>query len=167
MVPVLGDIIDTQCGFKAFRSDTLAEILDDLLEYRFAFDMELLLRTALGAQDRITKVPLAWIDSEEASTTTDIQPYLPMLRSIASMYRTYLPPDEAREEFAAFIEELDDERFDRLVSHIRQALLEKEPHELAEFDGVGVGDLRESIREAPPDTGLICLPSSDLHLRVL
>lgn len=145
MVPVLGDIIDTQCGFKAFRRDTLVEILDDLLEYKFAFDIELLLRTALGAQDRITKVPLAWIDSEEASTTTDIQPYLPMLRSIASMYRTYLPPDEAREEFAAFIEELDDESFDRLVSNIPSAIVDREPFEFADFDRVSAEDLRRRI----------------------
>lgn len=145
MVPVLGDIIDTQCGFKAFRQETLKEILDDLLEYRFAFDIELLLRTALGARDRITKVPLAWIDSEEASTTTDIQPYLPMLRSIAAMYRTYLPPEEAREEFAAFIEELDEEGFDRLVADIPSALLEKEPHQLGDFDGVSADDLRGRI----------------------
>ena len=145
MVPVLGDIIDTQCGFKAFRRDTLAEILDDLLEYKFAFDIELLLRTALGAQDRITKVPLAWIDSEEASTTTDIQPYLPMLRAIASMYRTYLPPEEAREEFAAFIEGLDDESFDRLVSRIPSAIVDREPFEFADFDGVTPEDLRRRI----------------------
>jgi len=92
MVPVLGDVIDTQCGFKAFSSDTLARILYDLLEYRFAFDIELLLRSALLQKGSIAKAPLAWIDSEEASTTTDLQPYLPMLQSIAAMYRAYLPP---------------------------------------------------------------------------
>lgn len=146
MVPVLGDIIDTQCGFKAFRQETLQEILEDLLEYRFAFDIELLLRTALGSQDRITKVPLAWIDSEEASTTTDIQPYLPMLRSIAAMYRAYFPADEAREAFAAFVDELDDEDFGKLVDNIPSAIVDREPYELADYDGVSADDLREKIR---------------------
>jgi len=145
MVPVLGDIIDTQCGFKAFRQGTLQEILEDLLEYRFAFDIELLMRTALGSKDRIAKVPLAWIDSEEASTTTDIQPYLPMLRSIAAMYRTYLPSEEAREEFAAFIEELDEEGFDRLVANIPSEIVDREPFEFADFDGVTAEDLRRRI----------------------
>ncbi len=145
MVPVLGDIIDTQCGFKAFRQGTLQEILEDLLEYRFAFDIELLMRTALGSKDRIAKIPLAWIDSEEASTTTDIQPYLPMLRSIAAMYRTYLPSEEVREEFAAFIEELDEEGFDRLVANIPSEIVDREPFEFADFDGVTAEDLRRRI----------------------
>jgi hypothetical protein len=145
MVPVLGDIIDTQCGFKAFRQGTLQEILEDLLEYRFAFDIELLMRTALGSKDRIAKIPLAWIDSEEASTTTDIQPYLPMLRSIAAMYRTYLPSEEVREEFATFIEELDEEGFDRLVANIPSEIVDREPFEFADFDGVTAEDLRRRI----------------------
>lgn len=141
MLPDLGDIIDTQCGFKAFRGELLEEILEDLLEYRFAFDIELLLKTALGERNKISKVPLAWIDSEEASTTTDLQPYLPMLRSIASMYRTYLPMEERREAFAAFVEGLSDEAFDRLVANIPPEIVEKEPFEFGDFDGVAVEDL--------------------------
>ena len=142
MVPVLGDVIDTQCGFKAFTRETLQEILGDLLEYRFAFDIELLLRSALQSEGNIAKVPLAWIDSEEASTTTDLQPYLPMLRSIAAMYRAYLPEDEAREEFASFIEELDEEGFARLVANIPSEIVEREPYDFADFDGVSVEELR-------------------------
>ncbi len=146
MVPVLGDIIDTQCGFKAFRSETLDPVLEDLLEYRFAFDIELLLKAALQGEGGIAKVPLAWIDSEEASTTTDLQPYLPMLRSIAAMYRRYLPEDDEREEFASFIEELDEEAFGRLVANIPPAIVDREPYEFADFDEVTVEDLRERIR---------------------
>jgi hypothetical protein len=142
MVPVLGDVIDTQCGFKAFSSYTLARILDDLLEYRFAFDIELLLRSALLREGNIGKVPLAWIDSEEASTTTDLHPYLPMLKSIASMYRAYLPQDPARESFASFIEEMDEEGFARLVVDIPSEIVNREPYEFAEFDGVTVEELR-------------------------
>ncbi|MBT8397890.1 MAG: glycosyltransferase [Gemmatimonadetes bacterium] len=142
MVPVLGDVIDTQCGFKAFTSDTLDQILDDLLEYRFAFDIELLLKSALQGEGNIAKVPLAWIDSEEASTTTDLQPYLPMLRSIAAMYRAYLPEDPTREEFASFIEELDESGFARLVENIPSEIVDREPYEFAGFEGVSVDELR-------------------------
>ena len=90
MLEPLSDIIDTQCGFKAFHRDILVQIIEDLLEKKFAFDIELLLKTVLLQPQGITKVPIAWIDSEEASTTTDIQPYLPMLKSIAKMYRKYI-----------------------------------------------------------------------------
>jgi len=142
LLPILGEIIDTQCGFKAFKQEVLLDILDDLLEYRFAFDIELLLRASLQAPGGIAKVPIAWIDSEAASTTTDLQPYLPMLKSIARMYRTYLPPDPAREEFADFITDLDEEGFNRLVSNIPEAIVGREPFEFADFDGVTVDDLR-------------------------
>jgi hypothetical protein len=142
MVPVLGEVIDTQCGFKAFTGDTLRGILDDLLEYRFAFDIELLLKAALRQEGDLAKVPLAWIDSEEASTTTDLQPYLPMLRSIAAMYRSYLPPEPTREEFASFIEELDEDGFARLVANIPPDIVDREPFEFADFGGVTVDELR-------------------------
>lgn len=145
MVPVLGDVIDTQCGFKAFRRETLLDILDDLLEYRFAFDIELLMRASLRPGSTIRKVPIAWIDSEEASTTTDLQPYLPMLKAIAGMYRAYLPSDPGREEFASFIERLDEDRFERLISRIPPTILEREPFELGDYDGVTVDDLRSAI----------------------
>jgi hypothetical protein len=141
MVPVLGDVIDTQCGFKAFTSETLGRILDNLLEYRFAFDIELLLKATLSGEGRIAKVPLAWIDSEEASTTTDLQPYLPMLRSIATMYRAYLPKEETGEEFAAFVEKLDEGNFAQLVANIPPEIVDREPYELVDFDGVTVEDL--------------------------
>ncbi len=146
MVPVLGEVIDTQCGFKAFTSDTLEQILDDLLEYRFAFDIELLLKSVLRGERHIPKVPLAWIDSEEASTTTDLQPYLPMLRSIAAMYRTYLPEDPTREEFASFVEDLDEAGFARLVANIPPEIVDREPYEFADFDGVSVDELKERAR---------------------
>ncbi len=145
LLPVLGEIIDTQCGFKAFRQEVLLDILDDLLEYRFAFDIELLLRASLRGQGGIAKVPIAWIDSEAASTTTELQPYLPMLKSIARMYRTYLPRDPKREEFASFITDLDEEGFNRLVSNIPEAIVGREPFEFADFDGVSVDDLRACI----------------------
>ncbi|MBT8322899.1 MAG: hypothetical protein KJO94_05410, partial [Eudoraea sp.] len=47
LIPNLGDIIDTQCGFKAFRAEIVPDIIDNMIEKKFAFDIELLLRTAL------------------------------------------------------------------------------------------------------------------------
>ncbi|RLD55962.1 MAG: hypothetical protein DRJ05_12080 [Bacteroidetes bacterium] len=142
LIPNLGEIIDTQCGFKAFRKEMLAEIIDDLIEKKFAFDIELLLKAELIKQHSIIKVPIAWIDSEAASTTTDIQPYLPMLKSIVKMYRKYFSPNPTSDEFAAFIESLDEEEFSQILSSIPSAITNREPFEFHEFEGVTVSDLK-------------------------
>ena len=142
LIPNLGDVIDTQCGFKAFRNEVAAAIIDDLIETKFAFDIELLLKTELLQNKPISKVPIAWIDSEEASTTTDLQPYLPMLQSIVKMYKKYLPSNPTADEFAAFIESLDEISFNQIVENIPSEILEKEPYEFTDFDGVSVADLK-------------------------
>jgi hypothetical protein len=138
----LGEIIDTQCGFKAFRSETAAKIIDDLIEQKFAFDIELLLKTELLKSNSITKVPIAWIDSEEASTTTDLQPYLPMLQSIVRMYRKYFPSNPKSDEFASFIESLDEVTFNEIVENIPTQILERDPSEFTLYDEVTVTDLK-------------------------
>lgn len=104
MLPLLGDITDTQCGFKAWRADAALEILPDLIEHQFAFDVELLIKTELRRSAAIARVPIAWIDSEAASTTPEFDPYLGMLKSIASMYRRYLPGEAAAGEVADLVE---------------------------------------------------------------
>ncbi|NND16187.1 MAG: hypothetical protein HKN89_07665 [Eudoraea sp.] len=142
LIPNLGDIIDTQCGFKAFKAEIVLNIIDDMIEKKFAFDIELLLRTALLNQGAIIKVPIAWIDSEEASTTTDLQPYLPMLKSIARMYRKYFPKESEAEEFAAFISAMDDDGFAKLLDNIPKQITDREPLEFTTYDDVKVSDLK-------------------------
>ena len=146
LIPNLGEIIDTQCGFKAFDGTIIEGILEDLIEKKFAFDIELLLRTALIQNNAIEKIGIAWIDSEAASTTTDLQPYLPMLKSIVSMYRKYFDSDEEREEFANFIERLSEEEFMELLEQIPDAILIREPYQFTDFDGVKVSHLQASIK---------------------
>jgi hypothetical protein len=140
LIPNLNYIVDTQCGFKAFKADTVRAIIDGLIEKQFAFDIELLLKTELRNPDSIVKVPVAWIDSDAASTTTDLQPYLPMLKSIAAMYRKYLPPNPVSEQFAAFIEALDDKDWNRLLENIPSEITSREPLEFSGFSGVQVAD---------------------------
>ncbi|MBT8223256.1 MAG: hypothetical protein KJN96_08830 [Eudoraea sp.] len=142
LIPNLGDIIDTQCGFKAFRAEIVPDIIDNMIEKKFAFDIELLLRTALINQDAIIKVPIAWIDSEAASTTTDLQPYLPMLKSITRMYRKYFPREAGAEEFADFIEAMDDQAFAVLLDNIPDNITRREPLEFTEYDQVRVSELK-------------------------
>ena len=123
------------------------EIVDDLLEKRFAFDIELLLKTELRHPGSVVKIPIAWIDSEAASTTSELQPYLPMLQSMAKMYRKYLPPVATADSFAALIEELSEDDWNRLVDQIPLAITEREPTEFGTFAEVSPDDLRAVIRD--------------------
>lgn len=140
LIPNLGDIIDTQCGFKAFRAEIIPEIIDRLIEKKFAFDIELLLRAELLKNGAICKVGVAWIDSEEASTTTDLQPYLPMLKSIVKMYRQYFSRDPISDEFADFIESLSEKEFKSILNNIPQKITKREPDEFTKYDEVRVAD---------------------------
>ena len=141
LIPNLGDIIDTQCGFKAFKAEIVKGIIDNMIEKKFAFDIELLLRTAQLKKGEIIKVPIAWIDSEEASTTTDLQPYLPMLKAISQMYRKYFPREDRAEEFADFITAMDEEEFSRLLDNIPKEITSREPLEFTAYAEVKVSDL--------------------------
>ena len=144
IIGVLPDVVDTQCGFKAFDADTVRAITPDLLEKKFAFDIELLIRTRLRRDDSITRVPIAWIDSDALSTTTDLQPYLPMLKTMVGMYRKYLPPRDEAEVFAGFIEELDEAAWARLLENIPPRIADGDPMAFGEWAGVTVEELRKA-----------------------
>ncbi|MFQ5640055.1 MAG: hypothetical protein ACE5IR_18915, partial [bacterium] len=110
-----------------------------------AFDIELLLKTELRRCNSIAKVPVAWIDSEAASTTTELEPYLPMLKSIVGMYRKYLLPNPSSDKYASFIEGLDKTSWGRLLENIPVEITDREPLEFSEYSGVQVGDLKAII----------------------
>ena len=143
----LDEIVDTQAGFKAFRADVVRDIVEDMLEKQFAFDIELLMKTQLRRPGSIVKVPIAWIDSDALSTTTDLRPYLDMLKSMVAMYRRYLPPNPQADAFAEFIESLDESQWQTLVAHVPEPIAAREPYTFSQFDEVTVDDLR-AIREA-------------------
>ncbi|MCP4293649.1 MAG: hypothetical protein GY780_17620, partial [bacterium] len=141
------EIIDTQCGFKAFRAATVRDIVPDMLEKKFAFDIELLIKTMVRRPDSIVQLPVAWIDSDELSTTTDLQPYLPMLQAIVGMYRHYLPADENNCRFADFVEGLDEASWERLQNAIPAGITDREPAEYVEYSGVSAEELRTASVE--------------------
>ncbi len=147
----LDEIVDTQAGFKAFRAEVVREIVEDMLEKQFAFDIELLVKTQLRRPGSIAKVPIAWIDSDALSTTTDLQPYLGMLKSMVAMYRRYLPPNPQSEAFAAFIESLDEDQWQTLVAHVPEPIAAREPYTFSEFDEVTVDDLRAILKSENAD----------------
>jgi len=70
LLPQLGEVVDTQCGFKAFKAEVLKKVLEQMTDKRFSFDMELLLLTALhcGREgNAVGKAPIVWIESNEES----------------------------------------------------------------------------------------------------
>ena len=140
LIPNLSDVVDTQCGFKAFRAEIIPHIIDDLIETKFAFDIELLLKTELYKKGSISKIPIAWIDSEEASTTTDLSPYLSMLKSIAMMNRRYFHKKKPENGFVSFIESLDKERFNKILDDIPPNIIKRNPDEFTDYDEVKVVD---------------------------
>lgn len=146
IIDVLPKIVDSQCGFKAFSAPVAAAIAAPAVERRFAFDLELLTKVALRG-GRIEKVAVAWIDSEAESTTTDLQPYLPMLRALVRVYRTYLPPRPEADAFATFIEGLDEAAWQRLLEHIPEAIAGADPATFGTFDGVGAEVLARLARD--------------------
>mgnify|MGYP002635691621 FL=1 len=140
--PALIEITDTQCGFKAFRAETARGILHDLLERGFAFDIELLLKAEQRSSNCLARVPIAWIDSEAESTTTALNPYLTMLKSIAGMSRKYLPSHPEAEDFVTFIESLDEDQWSQLVENVPGAIACADPLCFGRFDEVTPDDLR-------------------------
>jgi len=140
LLPELKGIIDTQCGFKAFRADTLEKILDGVSERKFAFDIELLIKAAKAGYST-ERVPLAWIDSDAASTTADIQPYLPMLNSVVGYFRRYEEPNPTSEAFANLIERIDQTTWNRMVDNVPASIVDHEPVELEDWAGVSAEDL--------------------------
>ncbi len=145
--PALLEIIDTQCGFKAFRAETARSILDDLLERGFSFDVELLLKAEQRNADGLAKVPIAWIDSEAESTTTALSPYLTMLQSIAAMNRKYLPANPEAGAFVNFIESLDETQWNRLVDNVPEPIATGDPQRFGHFDEVSIDALRSILQE--------------------
>ena len=142
MIPILDDIVDTQCGFKAFQAGIVPQLIENTIEKKFAFDIELLLKVQLQKAGSIEKVGIAWIDSEAASTTTDLQPYLPMLKAIAKMNHRYLTDNYGSNEFVTFIESLDEGAFNRILQKIPTKITDRNPDAFSDYDEVRVVDFR-------------------------
>ena len=137
--------MDTQCGFKAFKAEIVPSIVNDLIEKKFAFDIELLLKTELYKKGATAKIPIAWIDSEEASTTTELQPYLPMLKSISMMNKQYFSTMGRTNEFVSLIDSLTEEEFKIILDNIPPDITKREPSEFTDYEGVKASDLRKYL----------------------
>ncbi len=141
MLPELGYITDTQCGFKAFDSKIVHDIVMHTYEKKFAFDIELLLKTEIIRNNSIHKIPIAWIDSEAESTTTDLQPYLPMLKSISQMYKKYGSRNYLSDEFSNFYDSLTKDQWKSMLNNIPEEIVSRNPDEFSAFDKIRTSGL--------------------------
>jgi len=87
-------------------------------------------------REPLSRVPVAWIDSEAASTTTDLDPYLPMLRAVAKMYHRYCDPDPRADSFVAVIESMDADSWHRLLDNIPVDIASRDPSSFPQWAGV-------------------------------
>jgi len=138
MIRRLNYITDTQCGFKAFKVEIVKKIILHNFEKKFAFDIELLIKTDKFKRESIAKVPIVWIDSESESTTTDLQPYVDMLQSIADMYFKYLPPNSFSHSFAYFVKSLNQKKWEILVNHVPEGITIKSAIHYDKYDEIKV-----------------------------
>ncbi len=146
MIPHLDYVIDTQCGFKAFSSEIINDIVKPSVEKKFAFDIELLLKTESIRRNSIYKVPIAWVDSEAESTTTNLQPYLPMLKSISKMHDIYIHnKTEESIGFAEFFKKLKESQWNTLLERIPLEIKEKSPTEFSAYNKIKAYDLEKLV----------------------
>ena len=138
MIRRLNYLTDTQCGFKAFKAEVVKKIILNNFEKKFAFDLELLIKTDKLKRESMTKVPIAWIDSEIESTTSELQPYVDMLKSIADMYFKYLPPNSFSHSFAYFVKSLNQEKWDILINHVPEGIMIKSSVHYDKYDEIKV-----------------------------
>jgi hypothetical protein len=139
-------ISDEQCGFKAFDALFLDNFLEDVIETKFSFDVELLLRTELKKPNSIAQIPIAWMDSDEASTTKTLEPYVPMLNRMVDFYEHYLPSNPEAEDFKSFIRDLTEEAWDHLIHNIPMAIKTWDPIKDVQFNKVSTDQLRLSAK---------------------
>lgn len=64
--PVVGDITDTQCGFKVLRGDVARSVFSEMTLNGFAFDVELVARTR-ASRLNVVELPVQWSNDEETT----------------------------------------------------------------------------------------------------
>jgi glycosyltransferase involved in cell wall biosynthesis len=65
---------DYQCGFKAFKKETVSPLLNEITEKHWSWDTEILIR-AVNKGYRVVEIPVTWVQSEDTKVRpwTDIR----------------------------------------------------------------------------------------------
>ena len=133
---------DTQCGFKAFRSSVVRDIISQAQTHNFAFDLELLLLTELRRTRSVFVQPIAWIDSDQASNTSESGPYLGMLQSVVNLYRRYEGPTKRSDAFANAIDQLTLEGWEAAVLALSEKLSDADQRGSGDVFSIGASEIQ-------------------------
>lgn len=109
---------DTQTGFKAFDSSIINKLLENTCEYKFCFDIEILLKA--NKVGKIQQIPIYWVDSPAESKTTNLEYYLEILQSMAKLY-------------TIFVEDKTDDK-DKISEYLKKLTIEKYKYLLNNFN---------------------------------
>ncbi len=110
LLPQLAErIVDTNRAFKAFDSEVLARIVDDVQVYTFPYQIEIL-QAAVSRGTPPTAIGIGYIDSEAASTQQGdsiTETYIDQIRQIIDIAQRYgtVPSDDA---LIGFMNDVDD-----------------------------------------------------------
>lgn len=126
LLPELAEpIVDTNRAFKAFDSEVLAQIIDDVQVYTFPYQIEIL-QAAVSHGFLPSAQGIAYIDSEAASTQQGdsiTETYVDQIRQIIDIALRYgtVPVDDP---LIAFIAEVDDQTWLRFEQDPPRELLD-------------------------------------------
>lgn len=59
-------LMDHQCGFKAFKADSLRELIDDVKDNGWSFDTEILVKAQKKGY-KVVEIPVHWVDTTNTS----------------------------------------------------------------------------------------------------
>ena len=79
------DFSDTQNGFKAFRTETIKNILPYATDISFAFDTELLMISEV-MKKKIFEIPIYW---EDSSKKTNVNLFRDPFKMLVNVYKQY------------------------------------------------------------------------------
>ncbi|MAI78283.1 MAG: hypothetical protein CL917_05035 [Deltaproteobacteria bacterium] len=127
LLPELGYLDDTQCGFKALRADQVRALTASATQQGFTFDVELLLMAELMQRRSVAQVPIAWTDSDAASNTKSSGIHLSMLKNIASLSRRLGDKRAYCEAFSDAIERLNEDSWQKAIEDFGPLLENVDP----------------------------------------
>eukprot|EP01079_Euglenida_sp_SAG-EU17-18_P002260 gene2260-495_t len=125
IIPPLASVIDTQCGFKAFKAKGLRPILRRMADVGNTFDMELLLLACLSNAELpnpISVVPIAWTDSlDESNFVRSHDSFFKMQKRLVQLHNQYnqeLPLPVESKAYLAFIDSLTFEAYSFIMDNL-------------------------------------------------
>lgn len=106
---------DTQTSFKAFDSKIIPNLLDNINEFKFSFDIEILLKC--NKLSKISQIPIYWKDSPNESKTNKLEYYLEILQSMSKLYKIYIKDKTGeKDKISLYLENMSIEEYKKILN---------------------------------------------------